>query len=112
MSKSYLEQSLLQQIRWAKLPEPKTEYRAIPDRRFRFDLAYPKIRLLIEVQGGIWRKGGHSTGKGISRDYEKNNLAVQNGWRVLYFTAEMIESGEALAMIEKELERNNNGKHK
>jgi very-short-patch-repair endonuclease len=68
-------------------------------------LAYPKTKLLIEVQGGIWRKSGHSTGVGISRDYEKNNIAVANGWRVLCFSADMVHSGKALELIEKELKK-------
>ena len=103
MTKSDLEASLLQQICWAGLPAPETEYYAIPERKFRWDGAYPEIGLLYEVQGGIWQKGGHSTGTGITRDCEKNNLAVQNGWRVLYFTGDMVNSGEALRVIEKEL---------
>ena len=109
MSKSTLEASLLQQIKWAGLPAPQVEYRAIPERRFLWDGAYPEIGLLYEIQGGIWHKGGHSTGTGITRDCEKNNLAVQRGWRVLYFRAEMVGSGDALAMIEKELGRGMDG---
>jgi very-short-patch-repair endonuclease len=68
-------------------------------------MAYPGIKLLIEVQGGIWIKSGHSTGTGITRDCEKNNFAVQHGWRVLYFTGDMVKSGEALQVIEKELKK-------
>ncbi|MEL7656708.1 MAG: hypothetical protein C4545_04120 [Anaerolineaceae bacterium] len=110
MSKSDLEASLLQQIRWAGLPMPETEYRAIPSRRFRWDGAYPYIMLLYEVNGGIFagkygKQSGHTSGVGLSRDYEKNNLAVAAGWRVLYFTRAMIESGKALALLEKEIEK-------
>jgi very-short-patch-repair endonuclease len=105
MGDSPLELELLQQIRWAGLPEPEREYRACHPRRYRWDMAYPKINLLIEVQGGIWRKSAHSTGVGISRDYEKNNIAVANGWRVLYFSAGMVHSGKALELIEKELNK-------
>lgn len=105
MTDSPLETSLLQQIRMAGLPEPECQYRACPPRRYRWDMCYREIKLLVEVQGGIWVKGGHSTGAGITRDCEKNNLAVQNGWRVLYFTGDMVNSGEALRVIEKELKK-------
>jgi hypothetical protein len=89
---------------------PETEYRACPPRRYRWDGAYPEIDLLYEVQGGIWmRKGGHNTGTGISRDCEKNNLAVTRGWRVLYFTRAMVESGDAMAMLQQELGRGMDG---
>ncbi len=105
MGDSHLELELLQQIRWVGLPEPEREYRACPPRRYRWDLAYPKTKLLIEVQGGIWHKSGHSTGVGISRDYEKNNIAVANGWRVLYFSSDMVHSGKALNLIVSELNK-------
>ena len=57
------------------------EYQAI-GRRFRFDFAWKKVA----TDRDQWRhrsKGAHSTGTGINQDYEKNNLAVLNGWRVL-----------------------------
>ena len=98
---SDLEETLLFQIRALGLPEPEREYRAIQGRKFRWDFAYPAQKLLIEVNGATWVKGGHSSGRGISRDYEKLNLANLAGWRCLLFTSEMIESGEAVEMIQK-----------
>ena len=108
MGKSYLEQMLLQQIEWSGLQIPEVEYQAVPPRRFKWDGAYPEIKLLYEIEGGIWagsngKQSGHTSGVGLTRDYEKNNLAVINGWRVLYFTAEMIRNGEAVSLLEKEL---------
>ena len=105
MSPSALEQTLAYQIRIAGLITPETEYRAIPERRFRFDFAWPSRKLLVEVQGGIWKKkGGQSTGQGINRDTEKANLATLAGWRVMAFTPNQIRSGEALRWIQKALE--------
>lgn len=75
------------------------QFQAIPGRQFRFD--FKVGRILVEVNGGIWQKGGHSTGRGISRDYEKNNLATMEGYKVLTFTADTIHSGEAVNMIEQ-----------
>lgn len=73
------------------------EYKAVPTRRFLWDFAAPDIALLIEIQGGTWSRyrSGHSTGSGIRRDAEKNNLAVLYGWSVLYFTSDMIRLGSA-----------------
>lgn len=83
------------------------EYKACPPRRFRWDFAIASRGngiILVEIQGGIWRaKGAHNTGKAIQRDCHKNNLAVSNGFRVLYFTPDMVESGEALATVEEVL---------
>lgn len=85
------------------------EYQAIPGRRFRFDFAFiqPEHRLLIEINGGTYSKGAHSTGTGINRDYEKNNLAVLNGWRVLSFDTKMVKSGAALEVVEQFLRGEN-----
>lgn len=106
--KSELELELLSQIRLCDLPEPEREYRAIDGRKFRWDFAWPEHKLLVEVQGDIWagRRGeqsGHTSGVGLSRDFEKNNMAVLAGWKVLYFTGNTIRNGEAVGKIEKAL---------
>lgn len=62
------------------------EHRAIPERKFRADFAFPASRLAIEVQGGIFRaRGAHAGPTAAKRDMEKANLYVTSGWRVLYF---------------------------
>ena len=77
------------------------EYKAIPGRRFRFDFAWEKERLLVEINGGTYSGGSHGRGVGINRDYEKNNLAVLNGWRLLSFDTKQVKSGKALEITEK-----------
>ena len=103
MSSSALEDLFAFQLDAAGLTGYIREYQAIPGRKFRFDFAFiqPEHRLLIEINGGTYSKGGHSTGTGINRDYEKNNLAVLNGWRVLSFDTKMVKSGAALEVVEK-----------
>ncbi|MFA5458313.1 MAG: DUF559 domain-containing protein [Synergistaceae bacterium] len=104
MSKSTLEAELALQIRALGLPEPVREYRAIPGRKFRYDFCWEKERLLVEVNGGTYTKGAHSTGQGIARDYEKANLATLDGWRVLMFDGKAVKNGEAVETIRKALE--------
>lgn len=104
MSKSALEAELALQIRALGLPEPVREYRAIPGRKFRYDFCWEKERLLVEVNGGTYTKGAHSTGQGIARDYEKANLATLDGWRVLMFDGKAVKSGVAVEVIRKALE--------
>ena len=77
------------------------EYAAIPGRRFRFDFAFVPERELIEIQGGTGNRGAHGRGACIQRDYEKGNLAVQHGWRVLQFDSNMVGSAEAIRMTEQ-----------
>ena len=103
MTKSELELELLSQIRALGLPEPKREFRFYPTRRWRFDLAYPERMLAIEVEGGTWVRGRHTTGAGFAKDCEKYNTAAMLGWTVLRYTADMIHSGEAVNQIEEVL---------
>ena len=104
MSKSSLEAELALQIRALDLPEPIREYQAIKGRKFRFDFAWLERKLLVEVNGGTYTKGAHSTGAGIARDYEKCNLGVLQGWRVLSFDGKSVKSGEAVEVIRQALE--------
>lgn len=82
------------------------EWHAIKDRRYRFDFWFVGTVVLAEIQGGTWMRGksGHTSGTGVRRDCEKNNLAVEFGYKVLHFTSDMVRDGEALATVEKMLE--------
>lgn len=97
---SHLEDSLAWQIRAAGLPEPVRQAQLIPDRKFLWDFAWPAARLAVEVQGGIWRTGGHTTGAGVTRDCEKAALILIAGWRPLSVTADHVRTGRALSWIE------------
>lgn len=104
---------------------PAHEFRFHPVRRWRFDLAFPDIKLAVEIDGGGFgrvvmchqcrapvkrflkdgrcvpvREGGrHSTGAGQEADHEKINEAILLGWRVLRFTPGQIKNGYALRAI-------------
>lgn len=82
------------------------EFRAIPGRKFRYDFAFVEEKLLVEINGGTYTKGAHSTGAGIARDYEKANLACLAGWRCLSFDGKAVRSGEAVEVVRKALEAN------
>lgn len=75
------------------------EYRFHPERRFRFDLAWVGKRVAIEVDGGSWIGGRHTSGIGFERDAEKQSLAAVHGWRVLHCTPRQIEDGKALTWL-------------
>ncbi len=68
------------------------EQRIIPNRRFRFDYVNFNAKVAIEINGQIWHKGGHSSGNGLIRDYQKNNLAIAHGFVVFQLSSEMIEN--------------------
>ena len=104
MAKSDLEELFAFQLDALGLTGYLREYPAVKGRKFRFDFCYEDAKLLIEINGGTFTKGAHSTGTGIRRDYEKNNLAQLADWRCLMFDGEMVRSGEAVEMVRKALE--------
>ena len=106
MSKSELEELFSMQLDTLGITGYLREYQAIKGRKFRWDFCFKGARLLVEINGGTFTKGAHSTGTGIRRDYEKNNLAQLAGWRCLMFDGEMVRSGEAVEVVRKALEQN------
>jgi len=85
------------QIRAAKLPPPRAEYRFHPPRRWRFDFAWPELFLIaLEIEGGTWAAGRHTTGTGYEHDCEKYNQAALDGWLLIRATTRMVENGLAL----------------
>lgn len=102
---SDLEETLDFQLRAVGL-NPKRQYKFHPTRNFRADFCFPEHRLIVEVNGGVWMpKSGHSSGVGISRDYEKSNIAQLMGYAYLQFTRKDIDDGTALATIEEFVNR-------
>ena len=93
------EETLILHLRVSGLPEPIRELVFAPPRKYRFDLAWPDLKIACEVDGGTWISGRHNRGSSIAKDYEKLNLAVVNGWRVLRFTTDQVKSGEAAAVL-------------
>lgn len=103
---------LIAQLAYAQVATPEREVRfawSAMRRAWRFDLCWPDARLAVEVDGGIWTDGRHSRGSGYEPDCEKLNAAVLLSWRVLRFTYGHVESGYALATIEKALAQPTNG---
>ena len=84
------------------LPEPTLEHRFC-ERRWRFDLAFVKQMLAVEIEGGSWVGGRHISGVGFQNDIMKYNAATILGWSLLRFTPAMVQSGIAIAHIERAL---------
>lgn len=80
----------------AALPTDPPGYKP---RKFRADFRHPATRLLVEVDGGVWTGGRHSTGTGITRDCEKTARGTLCGYRWLRFTAGQVTSGFAADTI-------------
>lgn len=109
--------------RWLQLSGPalESEYEFHPTRKWRFDFVHAVSLIAIELDGGTWArkgakkcqmcgqipKGGHSTGTGIKKDYEKQNEAILMGWQVFRFTTDMIKNSpiECIEPIIKLIEK-------
>ncbi len=113
MPRTELEDELARQLDLAKI-EYIREYQAIQGRRFKWDFYFPQdcwtiglptSPILLEIQGGIWIKGGHSTGTGIERDMEKLALATLNGFRTLQVGAKHIKNGQALKWVQEAVKK-------
>ena len=74
--------SLLKQ---ENLPEPVAEYEFHASRKWRFDYFWPEQGLALEVDGGVFSKGGgrHNRGAGYRDDLEKRNAAAIYGYRLI-----------------------------
>lgn len=102
--RSQLEVTLDRQMCLCRLPVFETEYRfddRPKARKWRFDFAWPSLKIAVEVEGGTWSNGRHTRGAGYIADAQKYNEAVLQGWHVLRFTGEAIKSGEAVTQIER-----------
>lgn len=91
-------------VRLEKLIHPTREYRFNADRKWRFDFAWPDIRIAVEVEGGTsFGLSRHSRGEGFEADCEKYNAAAAKGWRVFRFTTQMVKDGRAIAEIKRHI---------
>ena len=76
-----------------------TQVKLIPKRRFRFDFAHFPSQTAIEINGAVYgvrgkdgrrRPGGHGSGPGLLRDYEKSRLAALQGWLTVFLAPQQI----------------------
>lgn len=83
---------------------PYLEHKFHPTRKWRFDFAWPRQKVFIEVQGGIWIAGGHSRGAAMKKDWEKWNAATVLGWRGLWCEPKDLCTQAMVELIKKTLE--------
>lgn len=97
--KSQIEETLALHIRGTQLPQPEREYRFHQTRRWRFDFAWPELKVAVETEGGTWVNGRHNRGSGFEKDCEKYNNAAALGWHVFRFTSRQVQSGAAIDLL-------------
>lgn len=75
------------------------EYPFHRTRKWRFDFAIPPLKIAAELDGGIWIKGRHTTGKGYQADLDKMNHAAALGWLVFRFSTADVLQGRDLDIL-------------
>lgn len=83
------------------------EHRFHPERKWRFDFAFPASLVALEVEGGVWVGGRHTTPAGYVKDIEKYNTAGSMGWIVLRVTPDELGMQETVEMIKKAMNARN-----
>ena len=78
---------------------PEREFKFHPKRKWRFDFAFPDVKIAVEIEGGVWSGGRHTRAGGFTKDCEKYNAAALLGWRVFRFTSDMVTSGNAIDIV-------------
>lgn len=99
------EETLMLHFKAHKLT-PEREYKFHDVRRWRFDFAFPELKLAVEVEGGTYTNGRHTRGSGYEKDLEKYNEAAKLGWKVLRYTTGQVTNGKAINEVAEVIKGN------
>jgi hypothetical protein len=87
-------------------PAPELEHAfAVPERRWRFDCAWPALKIAVEIHGSTWTQGRHTRGGGFEADREKFNEAQIRGWRVFEVTYRHLAKGMLFAWLDRAMSK-------
>ncbi len=98
--KSPGEETMAQHLIAYKIPFER-EVMFYSQRKWRFDFLLTGTQIAIEVEGGIWTKGGHTRGKHFEEDCLKYNTAAALGFKVFRFSTGMVKSGKAIDFLKR-----------
>ena len=65
---------------------------AKPDRAWRSDIAWPDVRVALEIDGGTWTYGRHNRASSILADMEKGNGYSVRQWLVFHTPWEWLKN--------------------
>lgn len=88
----------------ASIPLPEKEYRFVPERRWRFDFAWPGKFIALEVEGGVFTMGRHTRGAGYMKDLAKYSEAAVRGWRVIRVVPTRLAKTETITLLQRAFE--------
>lgn len=65
------------------VPSAITEHKFHFERQWRFDYCWPEYKIALEIEGGAFIGGRHTSGQGFVEDMEKYSEAATLGWLIL-----------------------------
>lgn len=88
----------------------ETEVVFHPTRKWRVDYLWRKEMIALEVEGGIWIKGGgaHSRPMNIQRDVDKYNELALMGYLLIRATPQMMKDGRGVVLLERAFKQRKN----
>lgn len=97
---------LVAEVRQAGFADPVPEHHFHPERKWRFDLAWPAVKVAFEREGLApgGKAGRHNRTTGFVEDIEKYNAAQVLGWCVIRGTGKQIENGYVVRQLIEALE--------
>lgn len=102
-----VEQQFAGQVRRAGLPKPEREVvfhepeEGEKQRKWRFDFAWMKEKIAVEIEGGVWSRGRHVQPAGYEADREKYGTALAQGWKVLSVTTRMVKNRLGINLLKR-----------
>jgi hypothetical protein len=86
------------------IPAPVAEHKFHPRRKWRMDYAWPDAKIFLEVEGGVWSGGRHTSPKGYLGDMQKYNEAACLGWRKLACVPKELITVRTVDMVRRAME--------
>lgn len=86
------------------IPKPRAEVQFHSTRKWRFDYAWPQYRVALEIEGGVFTGGRHTSGAGFVKDAEKYNYAACMGWAIIRCMPRTLCTGDTMAFIKQAIQ--------
>lgn len=87
------------------LPMPLDEFLFTKVRNWRFDIAWPDYKVALEIEGGAFTGGRHTSGVGFVKDMDKYNEAAIQGWCVIRCVPKAAKTERIKGLIYRALTR-------
>ena len=78
---------------------------ARPERAWRSDIAWPRVRVALEIQGGNWTGGRHCRPSAMQSEYDKQNGYSARSWLCFYADWAQMKRPELVDMIAATIQR-------